>query len=344
MDRWGKRELERLMFNLSQDSPTALPVAPSQSSFNKQPSLAPATNMVAASWWHDFGFMVYPVRPGRKIPAYQNLPSWLECYSREKVQKHWTKNPSHDIGIRIPVGVIALDTDNSKGTIALNRIFEEYGIVPNLVESTTQGGHYLLRLKEGTYAPSDTSSTEDHPQFIDVLTTRRNLVVSPSTGKDLVVCEAQSINDLIEVDQGFIDSLFLMNGRRVPQRPEPRHEPRPRAGSSDSKLETIATLSAPIDPDLDYEYWLSALAAIFHETSGRDEGLSLANRWSSAGRKYKGLREIRQKWRSFRLDHPTPCTIGTLFWLVQQNGGDPAEIMDLLEPDFDVIDKEGEAQ
>lgn len=80
----------------------------------------------------------------------------------------------------------------------------------------------------------------------------------------------------------------------------------------------IAKLLDQLDPDLPYGDWLRVLMAIFYETGGSEEGFELADAWSSRGVKYRGSREIRSKWNSFRPDVAKPIGIGTLIWMARQ--------------------------
>jgi len=79
---------------------------------------------------------------------------------------------------------------------------------------------------------------------------------------------------------------------------------------------------------------------IFHETKGSDEGLALFDRWSEKGNKYRGIKEIESKWRSFRPDVETPLTIATLIMMAQKAGADVEAIMLQGEPDFEVCECE----
>jgi len=86
-----------------------------------------------------------------------------------------------------------------------------------------------------------------------------------------------------------------------------------------------------ISPDCVYDEWSRVAMAIFHETQGSDEGLALFDRWSSKGKKYKGIREIETKWRSFSLDVANPVKIGTLIKMAKDAGADVAAIMGASE-------------
>lgn len=82
--------------------------------------------------------------------------------------------------------------------------------------------------------------------------------------------------------------------------------------SPEGVLEKLRTILEEIDPDVCYGEWIKALMVIFYETNGSDEGLALANEWSSQGTKYQGLRNIEYRWNHFDLDYKTPVRMGTL--------------------------------
>ena len=95
-----------------------------------------------------------------------------------------------------------------------------------------------------------------------------------------------------------------------------------------------------IDPDCGYDDWLRVLMAIFYTASGNADGLELADAWSSTGKKYKGIREIKAKWDSFRLDHPRPITVASLRKTVAANGHDWMAICAGAVDPFTCIDVE----
>ena len=75
-----------------------------------------------------------------------------------------------------------------------------------------------------------------------------------------------------------------------------------------------------IDPNCGYEDWLHVLMAIYHTTGGGDDGFELADAWSSKGKTYKDIKEIRTKWNSFQSYKGTPITIATLIKMAKENG------------------------
>lgn len=92
--------------------------------------------------------------------------------------------------------------------------------------------------------------------------------------------------------------------------------------SGNTKHRDITELSTwlyKIDPDVHYEEWFRALAAIHYETNGSEEGLELANAWSSNGSKYRNSQEVRRMWRGLRSDLKKPITIKSLIRIAQMH-------------------------
>jgi hypothetical protein len=83
-------------------------------------------------------------------------------------------------------------------------------------------------------------------------------------------------------------------------------------------LAKLSTILVEIDPDVGYSEWIKALMVIFYETSGSDEGLALANEWSSQGSKYRGFRDIEYRWNHFDITYKNPVRLGTLIQLAKK--------------------------
>lgn len=105
-----------------------------------------------------------------------------------------------------------------------------------------------------------------------------------------------------------------------------------------TSLQRLDALVNSIDPDCGYDEWLRVAMSVFHESKGSDDGMVIFDRWSSKGTKYKGVREIKTKWRSFRLDVPNPVTIRTLIMMARDAGADiPAIMSDFTICEFEVV-------
>jgi hypothetical protein len=77
-------------------------------------------------------------------------------------------------------------------------------------------------------------------------------------------------------------------------------------------LAELKELVAVLDSDCSYNDWRNVLMGIYHSTNGSDDGLALADAWSSRGAKYKGSKELEAKWRSFSGGTQNPVTIRTI--------------------------------
>lgn len=309
---------------------------------NPTPNLAGKAKsfLAAAILYLVFGFKVYPVTPGQKKPAVPKLGDWLKDLSEEKVRGHYSRNPSHEVGILVPDDCMVLDTDSEEAEANLKRIFASRCITPNYVVKTAKGYHYYLKLADGVHAPHRTFSSEDHPGKIDVLGGGRMVIAPPSTGKTLVRCDARSIDEITTVDQCFVDSVFLCNGDPAPRPSEPRPE-RDDNPIGDSDIGQLEKVLSFIDPDMGYDDWTRVGMAVYHGTGGNDEGLDLYDSWSSTGTKYKNRREIETKWKSFRSDVANPVTVGTLVHLAKADGASQADIANIFDHGFEAFETEG---
>lgn len=87
----------------------------------------------------------------------------------------------------------------------------------------------------------------------------------------------------------------------------------PSSDGRSKKLERLIPVLDCLDADMIYGSWIKVLMGIYYESGGSEEGFSLANEWSSTGhQKYKDEKDVRNKWRSFKPNHPRPITIGSL--------------------------------
>jgi len=203
----------------------------------------------AAAFWFVFGLKVIPVAPGTKQTAVKWDP-WLEGLSPEKISKHWAQNPDHELGCIVGDDIIVLDADSLESLAALAEIEKAFDVTPNLVVKTRKGEHHYFKRATGTHAKSDSHSTKDHPERIDVKTGRALVILPPSTGKSIALNEAGSARELTEVGREFIDAVFRHNGRTAP-RPSGMAVPAStRVEPSSARLRRIAALLGRIDADL----------------------------------------------------------------------------------------------
>ena len=226
------------------------------------------------------------------------------------------------------------DADSAQSIAALEALERKFNVLPKLVVRTRKGVHHYYRRAAGTFAKSDAHSTEKFPERIDVKTGRALAVLPPSGGREVVKCEADSVDDLTEAPQEFVDAVAAHNGREAP-RPYVGPVASAVAPPSSQRMAQVKALLDRIPADLGYGDWNPALMAVHHESGGSDEGLELAVEWSSRGTKFKGRAEIEAKWRSFRLDVARPHTLGTLVHLARKCGADTADVLGGAEEQFE---------
>lgn len=95
-----------------------------------------------------------------------------------------------------------------------------------------------------------------------------------------------------------------------------------------------------LDPDCPYKQWTEIAAALRHQFRGEDEARQayhLFDEWSSRGSKYKGEKDTRAKWRSFKPDTigKAPVTVRSLLKKAMDAGWKHARAAAKIEQDFD---------
>lgn len=135
--------------------------------------------------WYKFGFQVIPIVPHTKKTAVKWDP-WLEPLSILRIYRHWRNNPDHELGFIVGQEIIVFDADTPESLRRLYQIEFQFGIKSKLIVKTCKGEHHYFRLANGTFAKSDSHSSEKHPERIDVKTGRALIVLPPSGGKEVL--------------------------------------------------------------------------------------------------------------------------------------------------------------
>lgn len=284
-----------------------------------------ASNVAGALHWHAFGFKVIPTVPTAKRTAV-HWDEYLKDLSPQKITKHWSIHPEHELGFIVGDEFIVFDADSAESIAALVTLEKAHNVIPNMISKTTKGEHHFFKRAKETFAKSDSHSTKEYPDRLDVKTGRALIILPPSTGKNLVVCDAKNASELFEVGQDFIDAIFLHNGRQPPRPAEITTSARDESDTPGNNLGRLRALLERISPDCGYEDWLRVLMAIYHETGGSADGFDLADAWSSGGKSYAGEKDIRTKWNSFKSGKGSPITVATIVKMAKENGADVSAI------------------
>ncbi|MBT4035773.1 MAG: AAA family ATPase [Candidatus Marinimicrobia bacterium] len=290
----------------------------------------------AAHGWTLFGFTVTPLVPRKKIPAVKREP-WLQSLALTKIHNYWQAHPDHEIAAIVDEQFIVLDADTDEAVEAVIQIEEKFGVRSNLVVRTTKGQHRYYKLAKGTRCRTQSHSTLDHPERIDIKAEHSTIVLPPSTGKLIVRGDIQSIEDLVEVGPNFIAAVYRHNGVDLSSELELKQDGHRSSGHGGLSVEQMRQLLAPIDPDQSYDDWTRIGMALYNETDGSDGGLDLFDKWSSGGKKYGGRSEIEYKWRSYYRGVGQPVTAGTLIYMARESGADVSKILGYGEAEFEVI-------
>lgn len=293
----------------------------------------------AATSWLAQGYTPMPVMPGEKSPRYK-FAQWLDTLSDRSVDVHWSTHNTDEIALHCGKGLVVLDADSQESLQAMLQLEAKHGLEPKMVVNTKKGVHHYFRQSPDLRIKPAGHNTANHPERIDVRCGNGYIIAPPSTGKTLVTPVIVRFEDLSLLTQEFVDELFIHNGDRpLTERPDrvamPDTDEFGEPLDVSSKVTRMRAMLEHIDPDEGYDHWLKALMAIHHETEGSDEGLALADEWSSKGDRYKGFDSIEKKWASFDAGSSTPVTMATLASKLKDQGLDWRTICDEADDPFE---------
>jgi len=271
------------------------------------------------------GFTVMPGVPGTKKPAGLWEP-WEQNQSEGHIQLHWGAHPQHEVCIITGDQLCVFDADTRESEIALLALEAQHAISPSVVVKTRHGVHHYFRVPDGVIVKKESFNSAEHPDKLDVRTGRALVAAPCSPGKSIQKWDINHLDDLVPITQDLVNDVARLNGRPLPSVPVVRAERHSSAGDVDMAL--VERLLNAISPK-GYDVWTKVGMAINTITGGSSTGEALYNKWSATGDDYVGAAAIGKKWDSFKGNVASPCTLGTLKYLAQQQG---ANVMESLKP------------
>lgn len=270
----------------------------------------------------DNGYQIVPIKPGTKYPelkawqkvdAREELPKWLSNGHAESGIGILTKwNPAIDIDCRdqevvdeildhieLTLGGAPIRIGDAPKTLLLYRTDEPFRKVASKRYRSPDGAEHQLEIlgdgqqfvayaiHPGTGQPYHwTTETAPHNLPADELPT-----LSLEQARELVLWFDDNVPfDWIEVGHGTQGAKATEANSNSLDNFKPQ---------MDLTYEQCERTLAYLDPnDFDYDQWIGAGMAIWHQFDGGPEGLDLWNQWSSRSDKYQsGYGDA--KWRSF---------------------------------------------
>ena len=296
-------------------------VAPSL--MTTSPNLATALALAGA------GLSVFPCHAGGD-KAKQPMPfiRWrdVSTTSESQIRQWWQKWPNAAIGLDLgKCGLLVVDADRHgehDGVEAWGTVMAAHGFDPDsapLVATPNQGNHHFFRQPADRQLGNGRGSL---PPGVDVRGDG-GYVIAPGT----VMADGRvyELFGYLGAAPAIPDWLSAILEERRADIAKPISAPafQPAAGNE------IEELLSYIPPDLGYHDWIAVLMAL-HAVGA---SIDLADAWSARGSKYKGRREIEQKWRSFKRSGTTSRTLAMLAGqygapldeiAIRHNGPDPA--------------------
>lgn len=263
------------------------------------------------------GWLVFPAPIGTKkshIKARDGQERWGATRDPDVLRQYWQTWPNANIGI--PTGVTSgtwvLDIDTPEGHDAdgfasLNAILMRHGPLPETLTAESPSGSQHLYFNYPSDYDVRNSDSVIGPG-LDVRGEGGMVIAPPSVKPD--GSAYRWVNNLPAADA---PGWLLEMVKHVPAPPvAPRDTP--------ASLAEIEELLSWIDPDAGgYDGWYEIIAAINDVTGASDDGLALADKWSSRGKKYNAG-EVADKWRSFKPGGG--LSIGTIAEYAKRAGAD----------------------
>lgn len=302
-----------------------------------------SSTSAAALEWHANGYIPCPIVKGLKNPS-TNITKWLAGFSEQQIEQHWKNHPDDDVALYCSNGLVVLDADSPQSQKAIEDLETKHQLYSNLKVQTKKGVHYYYRQDADLKIKQAGHCTEEHPERIDIRCGNSYIIAPPSTDKRLMVSDIVPFDQLVELTSAFVDDLLMHNGAASALKLKFLTTTGTKQGSlpapEDEKLSAIQALIAQLSPDIGHDEWRNVLMAIHHATGGSEEGLAIADEWSSAGTKYKGKGDIELRWNLFSPNAGSAITMRTVRYMLKERGLDANQIL----RNANVLTKKGAAR
>jgi hypothetical protein len=290
----------------------------------------------SATDWYNFGFRVIPLEGKSTVFKW---PSWLSGLSHEVVATHWQRHPFHGVGMITTPDVYMLDADTPQALATVRAIEAATGIYSNMVVKTKNGYHFWYRRAPGTHAHVASFNTEKFPGNVDIRTSRgpgengngMAVLPTPGSGRELLSCPEHA-NQLVEVDQAFLDMVQTFNGRPLVRPYDPVTRSQPTCTTAEDE---VAELLAWCDPECAREDWIKIGMALHHWDNGGEAGRGRWHDWSLPGSTYDAD-TLDGQYDRFDSSKPGGVTKASIAHYAEQSGANLTAIANKYRPGFDV--------
>ena len=194
---------------------------------------------------------------------------------------------------------------------------------PHIVVETSSGKFHRYWLTHG--------GGNSKNEFKSVMTTMVNEYGSDPNARDLARVlrlpgfyhlKDPSKPFMVQVVENSNAQLYTWEQIKTAIPPTPiseKEQTHPNPGSRLQKRLCTESALNRLDPDCDYQKWLTIGMALHHGSNGGSDGLSLWDEWSRKGASYR-QGETAYKWSTFGHNSGPAVTIGSLFHYASANG------------------------
>lgn len=294
------------------------------------PCLGPALEYAARGW------NVFPAPPGEKkshvAGRFGNGHRWGATAEPNLIRQYWRRYPEANVGISCgrASGLLVIECDTPEGhdvdgIAEMRDLIARHGPLPDTIEAQSPTGSWHLYFHYPAHTDVPNSSGHVSPG-IDVRGEGGMVIgvpsIRPGKSEPYRWKNPPGLFELADCP----DWLLQLCLKKQTESSSANAKFKIDTGSSsfDTGTSEVEEILSWIDPDSGgYYAWLDVLMGLHNHFCGSNEGLQLADLWSSQGAKYKAG-EVAEKWMSFSPNGDK--TFATVAEMARRNGADLSDI------------------
>jgi putative DNA primase/helicase len=294
------------------------------------PCLGPALEY-AARGWH-----VFPAPLGEKkshvAGRFGNGHRWGATTEPDLIRQYWRKYPDANVGIACgrASGLLVIECDTPEGhdvdgIAQMRDLIARHGPLPDTIEALSPSGSWHLYFNYLAHTDVPNSSAVVAPG-IDVRGEGGIVIgvpsIRPGKSDPYHWKNPPGLFELADCPDWLLQ--LCLKKQTESSSASAKFKIDTGCSSFNTGTSEVEEILSWIDPDSGgYYAWLDVLMGLHNHFQGSNEGLQLADLWSSQGAKYK-VGEVADKWMGFSPDGDT--TFATVAELARRNGADLSDI------------------